>query len=52
MVDRTNCWINKLAQRRNKNIAAVAMANKIAHTAFALLKHEQDYPLTTAPVSV
>jgi len=49
--DRTNYWINKLAQRRNKNIAAVAMANKIARTAFALLKHKQDYQLTTVPFS-
>jgi len=49
--DRTNCWISRLAQRRNKNIAAVAMANKITRTAFALLKHKQDYRLSTAPVS-
>jgi len=47
--DRTNCWISSLAQRRNKNIAAVAMANEIARTAFALLKHKQDYELMTMP---
>ncbi len=49
--DKTNCWINKLAQRRNKNIAAVAMANKIARTAFALLKHKQDYRLITESIA-
>jgi len=49
--DKTNCWINKLAQRRNKNIAAVAMANKIARTAFALLKHKQDYQLITESIA-
>lgn len=41
--DRTSCWATRLAQRRHKNIAAVALANKIARTAFALLKNGDVY---------
>jgi transposase len=36
-------WAQALIQRRNQNVAAVAMANKMVRTAYALLKHEQDY---------
>ncbi len=49
-------WLTRLLARRNKNIAAVALANKNARTAWALLAHpERNYaagyrlhPLTTA----
>lgn len=36
-------WINALVQRRNKNIAAVAVANKNARTVWALLTRGGDY---------
>lgn len=36
-------WLNKLAQRRNKNIAAVALANKNARIVWALLSRETNY---------
>lgn len=36
-------WLVKLATRRNKNVAAVALANKIARTVWALLAHERQY---------
>ena len=36
-------WINAVVQRRNKNIAAVALANKNARIAWALLAHNRCY---------
>jgi transposase len=36
-------WLARLVARRNKNIAAVALANKNARIAWALLAHERDY---------
>ena len=36
-------WAKALLQRRHKNVAAVAMANKMVRTAYALLKHKEDY---------
>lgn len=36
-------WLVKLTTRRNKNIAAVALANKNARTIWALLAHERDF---------
>jgi transposase len=36
-------WIKKLVARRNKNIAAVALANKNARTVWALLAHDREY---------
>lgn len=36
-------WLASLAQRRNPNIAAVALANKNARTVWALLRHSRDY---------
>ncbi|MFY9329706.1 MAG: IS110 family transposase [Georgfuchsia sp.] len=36
-------WIKKLVARRNKNIAAVALANKNARTIWALLAHDREY---------
>lgn len=41
--DRTSCWAQALITRRHKNIAVVAMANKMARTAFALLKKGEAY---------
>lgn len=36
-------WVNAVVQRRNKNVAAVALANKNARIAWALLAHERCY---------
>ncbi|MBB2488197.1 IS110 family transposase [Mitsuaria sp. WAJ17] len=39
----TDSWLVKLTTRRNKNIAAVAMANKTARTVWALLAHGREF---------
>lgn len=36
-------WLGKLLGRRNKNIATVALANKNARIAWALLAHDRDF---------
>lgn len=36
-------WINAVVQRRNRNVAAVALANKNARTVWALLAHDRHY---------
>ncbi len=36
-------WINGVMQRRNKNVAAVALANKNARIVWALLAHDRQY---------
>ena len=36
-------WLKNLLARRNKNIAAVALANKNVRTIWALLAHDRDY---------
>jgi transposase len=36
-------WLKKLISRRNKNVAAVALANKNARTIWALLTHDREY---------
>lgn len=41
--DRRSQWVNELVQRRNKNIATVALANKNARLMWAMLAREQDY---------
>ena len=46
--DPTSQWAYDLMQRRGKNVAAVALANKMARTAFALLRKEQRYVVPTA----
>lgn len=47
--DRISCWAAQLEQRRGKNIAAVAMANKMVRMAFALLKNDEIYCQRVAP---
>lgn len=37
------CWATNVAQRRNKNVATVALANKNARIAWALLAHDKPY---------
>ena len=39
----TQGWLNQFTQRRNKNVAAVALANKNARIVWALLNHNCDY---------
>ena len=41
--DQAEGWLARLANRRNPNIAAVALANKTARTVWALLAHGRDY---------
>lgn len=36
-------WITALSERRHTNIVVVALANKTARMAWALLRHERDY---------
>ncbi|SFQ67657.1 Transposase [Variovorax sp. OK605] len=36
-------WVNAVVQRRNKNVAAVALANKNARIVWALLAHDRRY---------
>ena len=37
----TQSWVNQLAARKNKNIAAVALANKNARIVWAILHHSK-----------
>ena len=41
--DHADEWLKKLLARRNKNVAAVALAAKNARIAWALLAHERSY---------
>ena len=41
--DKRNQWIGEIKQRRGENISNVAVANKNARIAWALLTHKQDY---------
>ena len=41
--DHADAWLKKLLARRNKNVAAVALAAKNARIAWALLAHERSY---------
>jgi transposase len=38
-----SAWMSGLLRRRHKNVAIVALANKMARTAWALLAHERSY---------
>jgi len=48
-VDQTGRWLNRLLDRRNKNIAAVALANKNARIVWALLAQDRKFQLDYAP---
>ncbi len=41
--DNVNSWVNSLVSRRNKNIAAVALANKNIRIVWALLAHDREF---------
>jgi len=45
----TPTWLTQLIGRRHKNVAAVALANKNARIAWALLAHDRDYQAGYAP---
>ena len=38
-----SAWSEALLQRRPANVAIVAMANKMARTAWAILAHDREY---------
>ena len=42
-LDPADSWLKRLVGRRNKNVAAVALANKNARIAWAILSREEDY---------
>lgn len=41
--DRLSRWVTSIAERRHVNVAAVALANKTARMAWALLRNQTDY---------
>lgn len=41
--DRLSQWVTKIATNRHPNIAAIAMANKTARIAWAMIRKESDY---------
>jgi len=43
-------WLHKLIQRRNPNVAAVALANKNARIVWALLAHDREFRANYKPV--
>lgn len=45
--DARSRWVTSLAKRRNKNIATVALANKNARIAWAILSREETYRAAT-----
>jgi len=47
--DQTSTWMARLLARRNKNITAVAIANKNARIAWALLAHDREFRTDYAP---
>jgi transposase len=44
--DRLSCWIRRLVARRGINKAVVALANKNARVAFAIIYNDQTYDVT------
>ena len=49
-VDHADSWLARLIGRRNKNIAAVALANKNARIVWALLAHDRGYQSGYQPI--
>jgi len=41
--DRLSCWVTNIAKQKHPNVAAVALANKTARMAWAMLRNETDY---------
>lgn len=46
---KSNPWLGKLLERRNPNVAAVALANKNARTVWALLAHDREFLVDYTP---
>ena len=44
-------WMRKLIDRRNKNVAAVALANKNARIVWALLAHDRTFRADYTPAA-
>ena len=44
-------WLHRLIARRNPNVAAVALANRTARVAWALLAHDRAFKIGYAPAS-
>jgi len=44
--DADRLWPVQVMRRRNRNVAAVALANKNARTMWALLAHEERYDVS------
>ena len=44
-------WLKRLLERRNKNVAAVALANKNARIAWALLAHDREFRADYVPAA-
>jgi transposase len=44
----TESWVMKVVNRRNKNVAAVALANKTARVVWALLAHDREFQASYA----
>jgi len=50
-VNHAGSWLSGVMGRRNKNVAAVALANKNARIVWALLAHDREYTNDYAPVA-
>jgi transposase len=50
-VNHAGSWLSGVMGRRNKNVAAVALANKNARIVWALLAHDREYTTDYAPVA-
>lgn len=48
-LEKTDSWLTRLMGRRNKNVVAVALANKNARIVWALLAHNRDYQPDPVP---
>lgn len=46
--DNLSQWVEQLAERKHKNIATVALANKTARIAWAIVKNQTDYDQSLA----
>lgn len=44
----TGVWLNRLLDRRHKNVAAVALANKNVRIVWALLAHDRTFDVNYA----
>lgn len=50
-LDPADSWLKRLVGRRNKNVAAVALANKNARMVWALLAHDRKFQSDYTPAS-